>query len=338
MRTLTLNIILAVNFCSLISGGCNEKTQVKMGMDSGITLDSGNEPQGDEDGGHQCEDPGDTDSDADTDADADADTDIDAGTPIPEDSGVDLDAGDDSDTDTETDTDTTTDTVPIDKCPDDMSLIAANPTIQLNKPFCIDRYEASRKDATSTSSGSDNSVARSTSGVLPWYENPITTQALGRFKNACSNAGKRICGREEWFGACTGEGLTDFAYGNEFEKETCNCVDTYCDDYCVDNGISTAQCNTASNCGYHCGYADQNVSCFKVARTGGFPLCTNDHNVYDLNGNLWEVVPSSIDARGYEVRGGAFNCAGPSTRLKCEFNAEWNTLNAGFRCCKDPVE
>nr|MBP7433034.1 hypothetical protein [bacterium] len=49
-----------------------------------------------------------------------------------------------------------------DGCPDDMVE---------NGTFCIDKYEASKKDATDISQGSDESVAVSKKGVLPWMVN-----------------------------------------------------------------------------------------------------------------------------------------------------------------------
>ena len=69
--------------------------------------------------------------------------------------------------------------------------------------------------------------------------------------------------------------------------------------------------------------------------TGDFFACTNDYGTFDICGNVWEIVPSDTDLRGYEVRGGAFNCAGASARLQCTFNAGWTALYAGFRCCRD---
>jgi hypothetical protein len=103
-------------------------------------------------------------------------------------------------------------------------------------------------------------------------------------------------------------------------------VDTFCDDYCQENDIDP--CNTGPNCGYA-------YYCFHAMPTGWFPDCTNGYGTLDLNGNLWEIVPSTSDPRGYEVRGGAFNCAGAATRLQCTFNAGWTGLFAGFRCCRD---
>ena len=203
-------------------------------------------------------------------------------------------------------------------CPDDMVMIGT--------AFCIDRYEASRADATATSAGSDESVALSRPGVLPWMVNPLSADHFETFKAACAAAGKRICEKDEWVTACTGPNQTLYVYGSVFDREACNCVDTYCDDYCEEQSIAPESCNTASNCGY-------DYYCFHEVPTGTFPECTNEDGTFDINGNVWEVVPSDTDARGYEVRGGAFNCASPSVRVNCSFNATWSALYAGFRCC-----
>ena len=207
------------------------------------------------------------------------------------------------------------------RCPGDMVLVGS--------AFCIDRYEASRADATASSAGTDESVALSQPNVLPWMVNPMTANHFATFQAACAQAGKRLCGKDEWFAACTGPDLLPFVYGSVFDREACNCVDTYCDDYCEDNSISAELCSTSSNCGY-------TYYCFHEDPTGAFPRCTNDYGTFDINGNVWEVVPSDTDARGYEVRGGAFNCASPADRVSCSFNATWSALYAGFRCCKDP--
>lgn len=214
----------------------------------------------------------------------------------------------------------------MEECPSDM--------VQINN-YCIDRYEASRPDATADDIGDDESQATSRMGVLPWNVNPMNSTHLGEFEDACEAAGKRLCTADEWFESCNGADNSTYVWGNSFDAETCNCVDTYCDDYCAANGISLENCNTAANCGYACG-ASSRVSCFHVAPTGSFNDCTNDYGAYDINGNVWEIVPvaTNIDSRGYMVRGGAYNCANAPERLECDFNAGWDALYAGFRCCK----
>ncbi|HOU54508.1 MAG TPA: SUMF1/EgtB/PvdO family nonheme iron enzyme [Myxococcota bacterium] len=192
------------------------------------------------------------------------------------------------------------------------------------KVTCMDRYEASRADATADSPGTSG-VATSRPGVMPWHVSTMSLQALAEFTAGCQAAGKRMCTRDEWFEACNGPDDATYFFGNTWNRETCNCVDTFCDDWCAEKGISP--CNTSENCGYE-------YYCFHVMPTGSFPNCTNAYGLFDVNGNVWEVVPSDTP-RGYEVRGGAFNCGSPSVRLRCDFNATWDQLYAGFRCCKD---
>jgi formylglycine-generating enzyme required for sulfatase activity len=195
-------------------------------------------------------------------------------------------------------------------------------------PFCVDRYEASRPDATATDPGQDETRAMSRLGVLPWLVHPMTEADFSRFEAACNAAGKRLCTSEEWSVACSGPDQTSYVYGTTFDSEACNCVDTYCDDFCADQAIAETSCDTGVNCGY-------TYYCFHEDPTGAFPGCTNGYGTFDMNGNVWEVVPSTSDARGYELRGGAFNCAWAPDRVNCSFNATWTDLYAGFRCCRD---
>jgi formylglycine-generating enzyme required for sulfatase activity len=215
--------------------------------------------------------------------------------------------------------------------------------------LCVDRWEASRADATATSGGKDESLAVSRAGVLPWYVNPMSTSMLGRFEAACQAGGKRLCSSDEWIESCRGPKRTSYFFGDDWDAAICNSVDTFCQKCCDSLGLSS--CPTGENCGYSSAlsssYAPETCSitadygrdtchvCFHVMPTGSFPMCTN-RGLFDVNGNVWEVVttPTSEDSRGYQVRGGAFNCGSPSARFQCDFNATWIDLYAGFRCCK----
>ena len=229
-------------------------------------------------------------------------------------------------------------------CPDDMVPSAA---------ACVDRYEASRPDATATSAGVDNSHATSRPGVLPWYVNPMSAEALQQFAIACSAAGKRLCTAGEWLDSCEGPAGTTYAFGNSFDPLTCNSVDSYCQTCCDILG-DVPSCPTGGNCGYSAELSTSPYTpetcfitaeygrsschvCFHVMPTGSFAECTDAYGAYDVNGNVWEAVPvsTSVDARGYQVRGGAFNCGNPTQRFRCDFNATWSALYAGFRCCRD---
>jgi len=150
--------------------------------------------------------------------------------------------------------------------------------------------------------------------VIPWCVTQASPTVLQVFLNACAAAGKRLCTKQEWYSACTGPDRLTYSFSDEFDPETCNCVDTFCDDTCLAQGIP--DCNTGANCGYQ-------YNCFHVAPTGQFHACQDATGAHDVSGNVWELVPSGDDPRGYEVRGGAFN-------------ATWDALYAGFRCCADP--
>ncbi len=204
-------------------------------------------------------------------------------------------------------------------CPDDMVPVGL---------VCVDIYEASRPDATEQNQGSATGPAQSVAGVIPWHVPSMTPDAFETFETACNDAGKRICELSDWLPACEGPTGASYVFGDTFDAETCNCVDTFCDDWCAAEGIDPASCQTGTNCGYA-------YDCFHVTPTGSFPDCTNSLGTFDITGNVWEIVPSEVDSRGFEVRGGAYNCAGAEERLQCTFNAQWNKLFAGFRCCLD---
>jgi len=205
-------------------------------------------------------------------------------------------------------------------CPEDM--------VEVDGRFCIDRWEASRPDATAGTMGVDTTRAVSRAGVIPWYVSQMSQAVLLAFDGACRASGKRLCTKEEWYGVCTGPEQNLYFFGNVWDQESCNNVDSFCDDYCAAQAIEA--CDLAANCGYRYG-------CFKVVPTASFPRCVNADGVFDINGNVWEVVPDA-SARGYQVRGGAFNCAGAANRLLCTYDAGWDALYAGFRCCKEREE
>jgi len=203
-----------------------------------------------------------------------------------------------------------------DGCPSDMVE---------NGTFCIDKYEASKKDATDISQGSDESVAVSKKGVLPWMVNPMTAADYQKFKTACAAAGKRLCRDDEWIFSCEGAEKTKYSWGGTYNREICNTVDAFCDEHCETNSIAPENCLMSENCGY-------SYYCFNVVKTGDFLNCINHSGAFDINGNVWEITDTGS---AYKIRGGAFNCGNPSSRLECGYNATWSELFAGFRCCKD---
>ena len=216
-----------------------------------------------------------------------------------DDSGDDDSADDDSADDDTGDDDTGP---PI--CPSGMVVVAGQ--------FCMDIWEASRPDATDQSFGVDTSMAASQPGVKPW---PIGSNQEA--ETACDNAGKRLCTPDEWFTACIGPALTDYPYGNTYEPETCNGIDTYC---------------TCPDGSHYAGCYDDCGADFHLTLTGELPGCTNGYGVFDISGNLWEHTAGGDDTT---VRGGAYNCAHSDDWHRCDYVPGWTPSALGFRCCAD---
>lgn len=187
-------------------------------------------------------------------------------------------------------------------CPSDMVSVNINENY-----FCVDKYEASRPDATEDSYGSDNSKATSRASVLPWF--PVNFETA---KAACESAGKRLCTSDEWTFTCHGTYNLNYCYGNEYDPIACNGIDAFCS-------------NPAPKCGLQEGG-------FHVTPTGSFEICTNDFGIFDINGNVWEWV---IDNGTGQLRGGAYNCGDSATLHACSYIPSFSPSARGFRCCKD---
>ncbi|MBN2714870.1 MAG: SUMF1/EgtB/PvdO family nonheme iron enzyme [Deltaproteobacteria bacterium] len=193
-------------------------------------------------------------------------------------------------------------------CPGDM--------VSISNLFCIDRYEASKPDASETSQGIDNSKAVSKAGVKPWVvESNSAAQA------ACVAAGKTLCDETQWQMACEGPENHTYAYGDAYESATCNGIDTFC---------LCDSCQTAEACSYEYCFADCGAA-FRLMPTGSFPGCTNAFGVFDMNGNLWEHVLNGNDTT---IRGGAYNCRDSRLLHQCSYiPGNWTPSARGFRCC-----
>jgi len=207
--------------------------------------------------------------------------------------------------------------------------------------FYMHQYEASRQDATATSSGTLALRACSRANVLPWVS--VTyAQALA----ACQAGGMRLCavGRDgaggcggsvvsdEWGAACVQNGSLSgcgsdptFPYGCTFEPETCNGA-AY-----PFEAESTVPTGSLSGC----------VTADLDATAAG------TQPIFDLSGNVSEWTD---DCRGtldtlpvYTVRGGDFLSeffSGAASALTCDFfnfqvAETYAHPSTGFRCCSD---
>ncbi len=180
----------------------------------------------------------------------------------------------------------------VSTCPDDV-------TVDLGF-VVMDAYEASRADATVSSAGTDDSIACSRAGVLPWE--PTGDQIA----TACEAAGKRLCSEQELTDACTGSAGNRFPYGNEYISGTCN-----------DESGDGA-----------------------VAPTGSFPDCVDaSGQIFDLIGNVADGFGYDSGAgwvaEGYAHGGGYL--ASPLFSAECGGRNNFTNSGGdpgGFRCCQ----
>lgn len=194
-------------------------------------------------------------------------------------------------------------------CPDGMTPVAV-----AEETVCVDRWEASRADASAQTAGkASDQPPLSRPGVMPWTL--IGHAAAGE---ACALAGKRLCTFEELSGACGGPGGLLFPYGDVYVPGACNGAD---------------------------GGAGQ------VAKTGSFPGCESPAGALDVSGNVQEWTDSLSPSENTCVFGGDYYAGGLSAEQNKDSESCAPTLfaciafpdpdtavftNLGFRCCAAP--
>ncbi len=163
--------------------------------------------------------------------------------------------------------------------------------------YCIERYEASRRDASETAAGTDDQGApRSLKGRLPWTQ---VTWAAARA--ACESKGKRLCELDEWVDACDG------AIGTEGLRYTYGDV------------IDAARCNVGGQ---------------GVRPSGSFDGCVSPTRVLDQSGNVWEWTGNTAAAAA--ARGGGYRSsqAHRCADVLSNIPVTESTPEIGFRCCR----
>lgn len=187
----------------------------------------------------------------------------------------------------------------------DMDMIpGSNPAVY------VDRYEASRPDATMQNAGISENVSCSKSGVLPW-----ASASYSEAEAACASRGPgfRLCTAAELSAACNG-GMAgmNYPYGMMYDPMAC---------YGVDNGNAMNSAHA----------------------TGNLNTCMAMAGSFDLSGNVteWTSTQTNVAAapnRIFQLHGGSY--LSPQLGLACTMElparaAEQTLLpNIGFRCCR----
>ncbi len=248
-------------------------------------------------------------------------------------------------------------------CPEDMLL---------TRGFCVDRYESSMVDRDSgqplspfypphpkllrrvfstweflrTQSGDDAARRMPLPALSSWQKShdfsPKALSLPGRVpqayvsyhvaKRACQNAGKRLCSEEEWATACRGRWHTQYPYGNEFRRMSCN-IYRYIHPSHVLHGLSSLH------------QLDPRFNLISVEGTpllrdtGAMPNCKSPWwggmAAHDMVGNLDEWVEDDAGT----FRGGFYARA---TTKGCEaqvasHSPDYFDYSTGSRCCRDPL-
>ncbi len=174
--------------------------------------------------------------------------------------------------------------------------------------FEIFKYEASRSDATASDQGSAVGAACSVAGVVPW-----TQVTWLEARASCEAAGARLCLGVEWDGGCRGAGRAIFPYGQTYDPQACNTLES--PDGCL-----------MGNC--------------QVVATGSYPACVSEGGAFDMSGNVAEWVEDQrpFGEEAYDVRGGSYLSSDDNT-IRCR-NANlsrapgFTNPDLGFRCCR----
>jgi formylglycine-generating enzyme len=224
-------------------------------------------------------------------------------------------------------------------CPEEMAEVPSpHPG---GPPFCMDRFEASvveigtdgQERPHSPYQGVEglNVRAKSKKGVVPQaYVSQIQSAA------ACANAGKRLCGADEFETACSGGDPKNnyYPYGGQVR------MPGYCNE-----GKGSAMVRYFGVDAYQWTYARFNDPRLNqmaggLAPTGSFEKCVSPFGIYDCVGNLHEWGADPVDEQGRSRFRGGFYGDAENNGHGCQYVTHahgpgYHDYSTGFRCCAD---
>ena len=184
-------------------------------------------------------------------------------------------------------------------CPSDMVVARSG--------VCIDRYEWPNKEGARPLVGA--------SGVIE-EDGPLYDAEL-----LCQMAGKRVCTRSEWVGACSGPGGAKYPYGTKYDPAACNTERLWR----KPDMVKVARRNEREM-----NRLDQS------APAGSFSKCVSPSGAYDMVGNAEEWVRCDNGEFGWCLVGGYWASAQSSCSYHIVKHApNWHYFETSFRCCKD---
>lgn len=175
------------------------------------------------------------------------------------------------------------------------------------KRFCIDRYSWPNQK-----------------GARP--------EVMNRFHQAelkCAAVGKRLCTESEWTMACEGPRLLPFPYG--YVRDTNKCHGDMPWDSPDMKKVAKRD-------------PDELARLWKGVRSGSQPECVSEYGVYDLPGNVDEVVASEHFDKTWRSKYDSVHTGGPwykGVRNQCRpkiytHDEGFYYYFLGFRCCAEP--
>lgn len=170
--------------------------------------------------------------------------------------------------------------------------------------FCIDRYEWPNKAG----------------------ENPIVMKTWYEAKDACTSAGKRLCGDSEWTVACEGQERLPYPYGYDRNSEACNIDKPHPDVNEKALGSADAAVRDA-----------EAKRLWQGEPSGSRASCVSPYGVFDMTGNVdeWVVNESGAPYKS-GLKGGYWGPVRDRCRPMTTVHAEgFSFYQIGFRCCSD---